>query len=138
VRSGVVVVDVDSPGGEASLEVLERELGALPQTLQAATGGGGLHLVYEYPGEHLGNSVGRLPGFEPPLPRVDLRADGGSIVVAPSVHVSGRTYRWLNDRPPAPAPGWLREPPRPAPVPIPGGITGARGQHGLRPGSFAT
>jgi hypothetical protein len=129
-RSGVVVIDVDSPGGEASLEVLEQELGALPQTLEAATGGGGLHLVFEYPGEHLGNTVGRLPGFEPPLPRVDLRADGGSIVAAPSVHVSGRTYRWLNNRPPAPAPGWLREPPRPAPVPMPAVSLGPGGNTG--------
>jgi hypothetical protein len=118
-RSGIVVVDVDRPGGDASLEVLEQELGPLPETLRAATGGGGLHLVYEHPGGHLGNTVGRLPGFDPPLPRVDLRADGGSIVAAPSLHASGRTYRWVNDLSPAQAPAWLREPPRPPVVPIP-------------------
>jgi hypothetical protein len=34
-----MVVDVDTSGGEASLEVLEQELGPPPQTLRAATGG---------------------------------------------------------------------------------------------------
>jgi hypothetical protein len=129
-RSGIVVVDVDQPGGDASLELVANELGTLPQTLQAATGGGGLHLVYEHPGAHLGNTVGRLPGFDPPLPRVDLRADGGSIVAAPSLHVSGRTYQWLNDLAPAPAPAWLREPPRPPVVPIPAVSLGPGGNTG--------
>ncbi len=118
-RSGIVVIDVDQPGGDESLELVASELGPLPDTLQAATGGGGLHLVYEHPGAHLPNTVGRLPGFDPPLPRVDLRADGRSMVAAPSLHVSGRTYRWLNDLAPAAAPAWLREPPRPPVVPIP-------------------
>src|SRR5205807_7933420 len=45
--------------------------------------------------------------------------DGGTIVAAPSLHASGRTYRWVNDLSPAPAPAWLREPPRPPVVPIP-------------------
>jgi hypothetical protein len=64
-RSGIVVVDVDQPGGDESLQLVANELGALPETLQAASGGGGLHLVYEHPGAHLptweGSAVSSLP-----------------------------------------------------------------------------
>ena len=44
--SGLVVIDVDARhGGEASLSRLEAEHGALPDTVEALTGGGGRHLV---------------------------------------------------------------------------------------------
>jgi len=115
-RSGIVVVDVDRPAGEASLQVVENELGPLPVTLRAVTGGGGLHLLYAHPGG-LRNRVGGLPGYPECLPNVDLRADGGAIVAPPSSHVSGAPYRWLDPSVPlAPAPSWLREPPRPTVV----------------------
>ncbi|HEU5002552.1 MAG TPA: bifunctional DNA primase/polymerase [Actinomycetota bacterium] len=129
--SGIVVIDVDEPGGSASLELVMRALGPLPATLEALTGGGGRHLVYVHPGGWMGNTVGKLHGFADPLPHVDLRADGGAIVVAPSRHVSGRTYRWVDaTTPPAPAPNWLREAPRPAPVPIPAVSMGPGGNTG--------
>ena len=38
--SGLVVLDVDLPGGDVSLEALEDTHGALPETLEATTGGG--------------------------------------------------------------------------------------------------
>jgi len=47
------------------------------------------------------------------LSGIDLRADGGYIVVPPSVHASGNHYSWLDpDVPIAPAPAWLKEDPR--------------------------
>ena len=82
--SGLVVIDIDRPGGEASRALLEERLGTLPPTLAAATGGGGLHLLYRHPGGRLPNAVGGLPGFSGELPHIDCRADGGSIVAAPS------------------------------------------------------
>lgn len=131
VRSGIVVIDVDQPGGEASLEMLAAEVGPLPPTLEAVTGGGGRHVVYGHPGGRMGNTVGKLHGFAAPLPHVDLRADGGAIVVAPSLHISGRRYRWLDHSVvPAPAPAWLREAPRPATVPIPAASLGPGGNTG--------
>jgi hypothetical protein len=130
--SGIVVIDVDMPGGDASLSLVAGELGPLPATLEARTGGGGRHLVYRHPGEgRMGNTVGKLHGFDAPLPHVDLRADGGAIVVAPSLHISGNRYRWVDPSvEPAPAPQWLREPPRPAPVPIPAASMGPGGNTG--------
>jgi hypothetical protein len=50
------------------------------------TGGGGWHLLYAPTG--LGNRVGLLPG-------VDWRGHGGLVVAPPSVHASGRAYRWV-------------------------------------------
>ena len=110
-ESGIAVVDVDLP---SALESLDRLLGAeLPMTLTGLTGGGGLHLIYRCSDQSLGNSAGRLPGLEDEMPGVDLRANGGYVVAPPSVHRSGARYEWLiADRPPAPAPAWLKQPER--------------------------
>lgn len=86
--SGLVVLDVDPRhGGDESLRALEREHGALPDTLEATTGGGGRHVYFAHPGGSVRNRVGIAPG-------IDLRGDGGCIVAPPSVHPSGRRYRW--------------------------------------------
>jgi hypothetical protein len=127
-RSGFVAIDVDEPHGRTSLRALQDQLGELPATLQALTGGGGLHLLYAHPGG-LRNSAGRLAGYDDELPDVDLRADGGALVAPPSMHVSGRRYRWVNPTVPlAPAPAWLRDPPHRAVLPPdrlgPGSTTG--------------
>jgi hypothetical protein len=106
--SGIVVLDVDPRhGGRASLERWERTHGRLPDTLEARTGGGGRHLYFAHPGGELRNRVGLAPGL-------DLRGDGGVIVAPPSVHPSGRRYRWLPGRAPdqlplVPLPAWLLE-----------------------------
>lgn len=48
-RSGVLVLDVDPQhGGGLLLDRLEEELGRLPDTLIARTGGGGLHLFFTW------------------------------------------------------------------------------------------
>jgi hypothetical protein len=118
-RSGFVAIDVDWPGGVASLQLLQDALGVLPSTLQAVTGGGGLHLLFAHPGG-LRNSAGRLTGYDGQLPNIDLRADGGALVAPPSMHASGRHYRWVDPSVPlAAAPSWLRDPPRPAVLPVP-------------------
>ena len=110
-ESGIVVIDVDLPAALASLDRL-RELG-VPDTLTGLTGGGGLHLVCSSSDAELGNSAGRLPGVEDELPGIDLRANGGYIVAAPSLHHSGARYAWLDaDRGIAPVPDWLKQPER--------------------------
>lgn len=86
--SGLVVVDVDAGhGGEESLAELEGEIGPLPDTVAARTGGGGRHLYFAHPGGHVGNRAGIRPG-------IDLRGDGGCIVLPPSIHPNGRAYEW--------------------------------------------
>jgi hypothetical protein len=104
--SSLVVVDVDpAHGGDDSLASLERAHGPLPDTIEAATGGGGRHLYFAHPGGLVPNKVGLAAG-------IDLRGDGGFVVAPPSVHPSGRRYTWRSpERPdraqPAPMPAWV-------------------------------
>jgi len=102
--SNLVVIDIDpAHDGENSLHELVERFGPLPATLVARTGGGGRHLYFTAPadGRPMPSRVGLRPG-------VDVRAEGGLIVVPPSVHPSGRRYAWETpDAPPAPMPHWL-------------------------------
>ena len=90
----LIVIDVDGPLGEASLQRLQDEHGPLPATLEA-TSGRGRHLYFADPAEPLGNSVGRLGGG------LDVRGNGGYIVAPPSLHADGHRYRWRTRRRPA-------------------------------------
>ena len=91
-ESGVFAVDIDPDhGGDDSLHALETEHGALPDTVISLTGGGGTHCLFAWPTdgrEIRNNQSGRL-GVG-----IDVRGEGGQIVVAPSVHASGRQYAW--------------------------------------------
>ena len=98
--SRLVVLDIDLPDGPASLARLEADHGALPQTCEQRTGSGGRQLLFAHPGEAVRNRSRLLPG-------IDLRADGGYIVVPPSVHATGSRYQWRGRIPPAELPGWL-------------------------------
>lgn len=107
-RSGLIVVDLDPRhGSHAALVQLRQERGALPSTLTARTGGGGEHLYYRWPtGLYAGNGLPALHGY----PGIDVRGQGGLVVVAPSLHKSGGSYEWM-DGPdePAPLPDWCLE-----------------------------
>jgi Bifunctional DNA primase/polymerase, N-terminal/Primase C terminal 1 (PriCT-1)/AAA domain len=100
------VVDVDPRhGGDATLTALEAEHGALPETPEVLTGGGGRHLYFR-PVPGLRSRAGVIG------PGVDVRADGGYVLLPPSTHVSGRVYcdevsRPLFETPLAEMPGWL-------------------------------
>jgi putative DNA primase/helicase len=47
------------------------------------------------------NSTGALG------PGLDIKRDGGAIVVAPSLHAGGKRYHWRNDAPITNAPEWF-------------------------------
>ncbi len=104
--SGLVVLDIDPKhGGEEALAELQARHGPLPVSVEAITGGGGRHVYFAHPGREVRNRTGLAPG-------IDLRGDGGVIVVPPSLHPSGRRYRWKPGRAPdeiplAPLPVWL-------------------------------
>ncbi len=89
VLSGLVVVDVDpAHGGGASLaELVALEL--VPRTLWVRTGSGGVHLYYRHPGREIGSR---------PMPNragIDVKADGGYVVLPPSIHHrTHEPYRW--------------------------------------------
>lgn len=92
-ESGFVVLDVDPRhGGEDSLDLLINQYGPLPNTIEAITGGGGRHILFKSPGQ-IKNRTNILPGL-------DIRGEGGYIVVSPSLHSYGKKYEWeLSSRP---------------------------------------
>jgi hypothetical protein len=112
--SGAFVLDVDVKGaqdGRNTLADLEADHGALPWTWRTRTPTGGLHFWFRQPALRLKNRVGFLPGL-------DVRTDGGSVVVPPSRRIDG-VYQW--EAPPwscdlAEAPDWLLD--RIAPPPL--------------------
>ena len=88
---GSCVVDVDGAAGNGRSSVLQERLGELPVT-RAQWTGGGRHLLYRA-NAVLSQSTARLgrPAG------VDVRAgDRGYIVATPSVHRTGRRYRWID------------------------------------------
>ena len=103
--SGLVVVDVDPRhGGDATLADLEAREGRLPPTVEAFSGGGGLHLYLRHPGAAVPS--GQLG------PGLDVKADGGLVVAPPSRHPSGHRYEWEpgaspDEVAPAPVPAWV-------------------------------
>jgi hypothetical protein len=114
--SGVWVLDLDGPEGEASLATLEAENGPLPATVEALTGKG-RHLYFTMPGTgDVRNSAGMV------APGIDVRGTGGYVVLPPSRHPSGRRYAWKEGRAPgvvavAEPPSWPAPPPPPPPPP---------------------
>ncbi|MBI4602720.1 MAG: bifunctional DNA primase/polymerase [Planctomycetes bacterium] len=105
--SNVFVLDVDKRhNGPAVLEALEATRGGLPETLTQETGSGGRQHFFRWPGVKVPNDVSLFPG-------IDVRGDGGLVVVPPSRHLSGGAYRWHDadpgEVPIAEAPAWLLE-----------------------------
>lgn len=88
--SNMVVLDVerDCP---YSIEDLLRKY---PTQMVAKSGGGGYHLFYQYPTNQTRVS-NRVRIFE----KADLRADGGFIVLPPTMHPSGNRYQWVKKGP---------------------------------------
>lgn len=103
--SGIVVVDIDLAGLD-TLGNLERIHGDVPETWAAETGSGGMHLYYRMPRLDVRNSAGAVG------PGIDIRGNGGYVIAPPSLHLSGRRYRWQDAWHPrkvqmAEAPDWL-------------------------------
>jgi len=106
--AGLLVVDVDDADNPWPADpALAKEMAGCPVSL---TPRGGRHHIFRQPaGKAWKNTAGRI------APRVDTRADGGYIVVPPSV-VDGKMYRWAEtfeldvapDQLPEP-PGWLAD-----------------------------
>ncbi len=99
--SGLVGVDVDpGHGGDDSFrQLMDAEL--VPRTLHVHTGSGGLHVYYRHPGQHIASRP------MPNRPGIDIKADGGYLVLPPSIHHrTHRPYQWgsvaeLTEMPPA-------------------------------------
>ena len=118
--SHIIVIDVDrhATDGYATLAALEADIGPLPRTVTADTGGGGEHRIYRRPKGDL-ELVTSLGGG------VDLLHGAKQILVEPSIHPSGQRYRWRDGLAPGETPiaelppAWLarmKRPMTPAPA----------------------
>ena len=87
--SNLTVVDIEAGGN----------IDAYPDTLVCQTGGGGYHFYYRYT-EQLKNKV-RIKEL------TDIRNDSGYVVAPPSVHQSGKRYKWYIRKKIAPFPSHL-------------------------------
>lgn len=88
--SNMVVLDVESCCPYPIEDLLRR----YPTHMYSRTGSGGYHLFYQYPTSvaHVSNRVRIFDG-------ADLRADGGFIVLPPTVHPNGNRYEWVERGP---------------------------------------
>jgi bifunctional DNA primase/polymerase-like protein/primase-like protein len=85
--SRLLVVDVDPRNGAPRNRVeLVDQFGPIPETAEQITGGGGMHLFFRYSGQ---------PVMKKLAVGIDLKADGGYVLVAPSTHPSGNRYEWV-------------------------------------------
>jgi hypothetical protein len=96
VAEGYMVVDIDCKGGKdgfATLAALERQFGQLPACPVQKSPSGGEHLVFLLPDRTtVKNGVNSL-GIG-----LDVRADGGYILVEPS-SIDGKAYQWADNSP---------------------------------------
>ena len=83
--SEMVVIDLDSVEAKDRLkeQAGEYDLNCVPRSRT----GKGWQLFFKHPGGKIPNRAGILPGL-------DLRADGGYVVLPPSVHPNGKIYKW--------------------------------------------
>lgn len=79
--SNVIVIDIDPQHGATS------ESFSTVTTVTAQTGSGGRHYFFKYV-EGIGSRTAIKQG-------IDVRADGGYVVVSPSIHASGKCYEWI-------------------------------------------
>ena len=86
---GFFVVDIDPRHeGDINFKAFCKKHGVLPTTLEAASGGGGRHLFFKTDADAKIKSAANVLGQG-----VDIRGDGGIIVVEPSV--TKGAYKWL-------------------------------------------
>ena len=92
--SGVYVVDVDvnHKSGADGFQSLKDAGIELPPTLAARTPNGGIHCFYKWTSGEKPKTGAKING----LLGVDVRADGGYVVLAPST-VGGKAYKWENE-----------------------------------------
>lgn len=84
-KSGLLVVDLDIYKDTYQVP----DLALNENTVTAITGGGGNHLFYRLEqNDCFGNTSKNLPVG------IDIRGHGGYVIVAPSLHASGRCYAW--------------------------------------------
>jgi len=103
-ESGIFDLEVEEEG-LVDLALLQQGNGELPRTPRAASGHGGLHQIFRWPGDGRVVTTGSHLDKKP----IDTRGRGGQFVAPPSRNTGGQ-YRWIispHEAPPAEAPAWL-------------------------------
>jgi hypothetical protein len=100
--SGVIVLDIDGPSG---WEYLEKHDYFLPPTRKAVTSPGKAHFYFKHPGfevrpKNLRHNLGA---------DIDIKGDGGYVLLPPSIHPKGHAYAWETEDETADCPFWLLE-----------------------------
>jgi putative DNA primase/helicase len=128
--SGLVAIDLDVKGGHNGLEVwnaLKAKFDINDDTVVSLTPSGGQHLLFSSDGTTVRNSASKVG------PGIDVRGEGGYVVLPPSMLADGGGYAWLiapTKRGPAALPAqvaaMLAEEARPTqPPPQAGAVTNA-------------
>jgi len=91
-KSGLVVVDCDTLDSIKQIKKIlpGYDLDSVPQVKTSK----GVHFYFKHPGDKIPTRAGIQPGL-------DVRGDGGLVVASPSIHSSGKKYKWkvpLNGR----------------------------------------
>jgi Bifunctional DNA primase/polymerase, N-terminal len=124
--SGPVALDIDGQPGRVALRALVESHAAFGADWVRA--GDGWHANFANSGAIVPNSSGR------PGPGLDVRGNGGYVIAPPSLHGSGRRYRWISpqnaDLPPAPA--WLLEATPAAAALLAAGLAAGPGERKIR------
>ncbi len=105
-KSGLFVLDVDVKPATGDRPAIDgfaslARLGDLPDTYTVLSPSGSKHFYFKHPGKPIRNSVGQLG------PGLDIRGDGGFVVMAGSPHALGGLYKEEARVPIAEAPEWL-------------------------------
>jgi putative DNA primase/helicase len=82
-QTGHVVIDIDGQDGEKAAQAL----GLLSKPTLTVLTARGRHLWFKHPGGTIGNA--------PLAPHLDVRGDHGYVLLPPSIHPSGKRYRWV-------------------------------------------
>jgi Bifunctional DNA primase/polymerase, N-terminal/AAA domain/Primase C terminal 1 (PriCT-1) len=84
--SGCIVIDLDTDKATKEFKSLlgnDYDFSLVPRSRT----GKGFQLFFKHPGGSIPNRAGVLPNM-------DVRADGGYVVVPPSIHPNGKEYKW--------------------------------------------
>jgi hypothetical protein len=92
----VVIIDVDRKENRQGGDWLAANSHRMPQTRTIRTGSGGLHIYLKHPGQRVKNSNDKI------APGIDVRGDGGYVIVPPSPG-----YSVADDAPIADMPDWI-------------------------------
>jgi RecA-family ATPase len=86
--SGIIVLDIDSQRGA---DLIREKYGAIASPIWQKTGKG-WHLFFKYPGGNVPSKIGIFKHIDKDA-KVDVKANGGYVVAAPTIHPNGSLYK---------------------------------------------